>query len=98
MKLESAFKKDFVNRIEEIHPEAIIINVDPTNFRSFPDTIVLLGDRWAAFEIKRYARASKRPNQNFYIDLLENISFARFVYPENMEEVLDELEDAFGSE
>jgi len=44
------------------------------------------------FETKKFTKASKRPNQQYYIDLFDDWSYARFVQPENMEEVLNELE------
>ena len=58
-------------------------------------SIILFKNKWAALECKKSASASKRPNQEYYVDIMDEMSFARFIYPENREDVLDELYQAF---
>lgn len=70
---------------------------DPNYIQGIPDLIVLWENRWAALEVKRSTKASHRPNQEYYVDKMDNMSFARFIYPQNKEEVLDEVQQSFGS-
>lgn len=89
---ESAFQASLIRDLKLIFPGCVVLKNDPNYLQGFPDLLVLWNDKWAALECKRSRTASHRPNQEYYIDILEQMSFARFVYPENREEVLDELE------
>lgn len=92
---ESSFQKHLLSRLRALLPGCVVLKNDPTYIQGFPDLLVLYGDRWIALECKRSATASHQPNQDFYIQKLGEMSFARFVYPENEEEVLDEIQQAF---
>mgnify|MGYP003555520449 FL=1 len=70
----------------------MILHLDPTEIQGIPDLLILYEDRWAALEGKKRANATHRPNQDYYVDLLDRMSFAAFVYPENEKEILYELE------
>lgn len=73
-------------------PGSIVLKNDPNYIQGIPDYLVLYDNKWAALEIKRSATAPRRPNQQYYIDLMDKMSYAAFIYPENMEEVLNELQ------
>lgn len=92
---ESQFQFIVKNRLEDIFPGCIILKNDPTYIQGFPDLLVLWNNKWAALECKRSEGSSRRPNQEYYIHRLDDMSFASFIYPENMEEVLDDLERSF---
>lgn len=89
--LESKFQKALIQRIQKQYPGAIILKNDPNYIQGIPDWIVLFGPHWAAFEAKASKIASRRPNQAYYINKMNLMSFADFVHPENEEEFLDEL-------
>ena len=92
---ESKFQKKFIDELKDRFPGCIILKNDPTYIQGIPDLIFLYNNRWAAFECKQSERSSHRPNQDYYIDIMDEMSFASFVYPENIEEVLNDLEQTF---
>ena len=96
-KLESEFQKDLMDEIRKRYPGCIIFKNDSGYIQGFPDWTILYKDKWAVLEVKRGEHASKQPNQEYYVMLLNDMSFSRFVYPENKEEVLYELHKAFKS-
>ena len=69
---------------------------DPTYIQGIPDLIVLYKNKWAMLECKRSKKERHRPNQDYYIEKMGKMSYASFIYPENKEEVLNELQRAFG--
>lgn len=94
MPLENSFKSKLIKEIEEQYPGAIILKTNANALQGIPDQLILYGDRWAAFEAKRSKTARHRPNQDYYIREMNYMSFAWFVYPENKEEFLHELQQA----
>lgn len=89
--LENRFKTDLIAEIEEMLPGCIAVHLDPNEIQGIPDLLILYRDRWAALEGKKSASASARPNQPYYVDLMDRMSFAAFIYPENKDEILDAL-------
>lgn len=89
---ENKYQAKLIKRIRSLLPGCIVVKNDPTYIQGIPDLIVLYGERWAALEVKASAKARRRPNQDYYIDALGEMSFASFIYPENEEEVLDALQ------
>lgn len=93
---ESAFQAKLIRDLKTLFPGCVVLKNDPNYIQGFPDLLVLYNDRWAALECKRSASASKRPNQEYYVDKLQTMSFAAFVCPENREDILHDLQQAFG--
>lgn len=93
--LENRFKTKLIKELKEMFPGCIVIHTDPNEIQGIPDLIVLHEKRWAALEGKKSAHARCQPNQPYYVDLMNEMSFAAFIYPENKEEVLYELQQAF---
>lgn len=93
--LENRFKTLLKKEIEKILPGCIIAHLDPTEIQGIPDLIILYKDKWAALEGKKSKTASKQPNQEYYVELMNKMSFARFISPENKKEVLHDLQHAF---
>lgn len=92
-KLERDFQADLVKEIKKRFPGCIVTKMD--SIQGFPDLLILYENKWATLECKRSAKASKRPNQDYYVQKLDKMSFSRFVCPENKEEVLSDLQQAF---
>lgn len=94
MKLERDYQPKLIKKIKTIFPDAFVFKMDPNYIQGIPDLLILENDKWAMLETKRSSKASHRPNQEYYIDILDRMSFASFIYPENEEEVLYELQRA----
>lgn len=96
--LEREFQSGLIKEIKTLFPGCIVLKNDPNYIQGIPDLIVLHNDKWAALECKRNGYSSCRPNQRYYVDKMDDMSFARFVDPANKEEVLHELQLTFKSE
>lgn len=96
MAKENKFQALLIKELKEIFSDCIVLKNDANYIQGFPDLLILYKNMWAALECKRSSNASHRPNQDYYVDVLNNMSYANFICPENKEEVLDELQQAFG--
>ena len=92
---ESKFQGELIKELKSEFPGCIVLKNDPNYIQGIPDLIVLFRDRWAALECKKEENAHHQPNQDYYISVMNNMSYARFIYPENKEEILDELQRSF---
>ena len=97
-KLERIFQSELIKELKELFPGCIILKNDPTYIQGIPDLLILYGKHWAVLENKKSAKASHRPNQDYYVKKMDDMSFGRFIYPENEEEVLNDLQQAFKSD
>lgn len=95
--LESKFQANLVKELKRLFKGCIVMKNDSSYIQGIPDLLILYNNKWAALECKKTARASKRPNQDYYIGLMDKMSFAKFISPENKEEVLHALQQAFES-
>lgn len=95
--LESKYQKYFIDRVRREFPGCIILKNDPNYLQGFCDWTILFGPYWAVVEIKTSENAPRQPNQDYYVDVANNMSYGSFVYPENEEIVLHELHKAFRS-
>lgn len=92
-KLESGFQDRLIQTLKGLFPGCIIFKMD--QMQGIPDLLILYGQKWASLECKRSAKAKRQPNQEYYVEQMNEMSFSRFIYPENKEEVLDELRKSF---
>lgn len=95
--LESKFQRDLIKELESMFKDCLVMKLDANQRQGIPDLLVLYKDKWATLECKRDAGSSKRPNQSYYVQRMNNMSFSRIIFPENKEEVLNELRKAFES-
>lgn len=94
---EAKFQSDFVKELKETFPGCFITKLDSGHTQGVPDLLLLHGKHWATLEIKKSKDAKHQPNQDDYVALMNSMSYSSFVYPENKEVVLNELQQAFGS-
>jgi hypothetical protein len=92
-RLESGFQDKLISELKDIFPGCMVFKMD--QIQGLPDLLILYGKKWASLECKRFAKARKQPNQEYYVDLMNNMSFSRFVSPENKDSVLQDLKKIF---
>lgn len=92
-RLESGFQDKLRKELEAMFPGCMIFKMD--QIQGIPDLLILYKKHWASLECKRGTRSKKQPNQEYYVDLMNNMSFSRFINNDNKEEVLRELQQAF---
>lgn len=93
---ERDFQAWLIKELKQRFPNCIVMKTDPTYIQGLPDLLILHNDKWAALEVKRSANAHHQPNQEYYINKMNEMSFAEFIFPEIVEDILDALEDYFG--
>lgn len=92
-KLESGFQDQLISDLKKVFQGCLVFKMD--QWQGLPDLLLLYKDKWASLECKRNKNAVRQPNQEYYVGLMNQMSFSRFIYPENKEEVLDELRRSF---
>ena len=96
-KLERDFQARLVKELKQMFKGCVIMKNDSSYIQGIPDLLILYQDKWAALEVKKSRTASHRPNQEYYVELMDEMSYASFIYPENKEEVLYELQQTLFS-
>jgi hypothetical protein len=92
---ESDFKRQVIEKLRNTFPGCEIIRGDSSSQQGIPDHFILWGPYWASLEFKKSSASPHQSNQDYYIEKLDEMSFAAYIYPENEEEVLCALEQAF---
>lgn len=95
MAKESEFQHKLIKELKDLFPGCFITKLDASYIQGSPDLLILYKDKWATLECKKSAKAKHRPNQDYYVGKMDDMSFSRFIYPENKEEVVRELQQAF---
>lgn len=93
---ERDFQAGLIKELKELFEGCIVTKLDSGHIQGIPDLLILYKDKWATLECKKSARAKRQPNQEYYVGRMDEMSFSRFICPENKEETLHELQQAFG--
>ena len=96
-RIESEYQKRLKKKIKARFPGCYLLKNDPACIQGIPDLLILYDDKWAMLEVKKDAKASHQPNQDLHVERLNKMSYAAFIFPENEEEILNELEQKFTS-
>lgn len=91
---ESKFQTQLIKEIKRMLPGSFVLKNDASYLQGVPDLLILYKNRWAMLEVKVSEDARVAPNQTYYVNTFGALSFARFISPENKEEVLDDLQHA----
>lgn len=95
MKRENSFQSSLIKELKKIFPDCIVLKNDSSYIQGFPDLSIYVGDKWALLECKRSRNEIHQPNQDFYIQKANGMSYGSFIYPENKDEVIEELKAYF---
>lgn len=93
--LENKFQSNLIKEIKKIFPGSMVLKNDSSYIQGIPDLLVLYKDKWCSLECKKSANAKHQPNQNYYVNKMNEMSFSSFICPENKDEVLKELKKLF---
>lgn len=94
-KKENEFQSKLKKELKERYEGCIVTKLDANDIQGIPDLLILYKNKWATLENKKDGKASKQPNQDYYVNKMNDMSFSKFIYPENKKEVLKELDEFF---
>ena len=94
---ESNIQKRIIDRIKTMLPGAIVLKNDPNYIQGIPDLSVMWENKWCMLEVKRYENSSKQPNQEYYVNKADWMSYGRFISSDNEDEIINEMFDYFNS-
>lgn len=94
MKNENKFQAELIKYLKKEYPGCLVLKNDSSYIQGIPDLTIFYEDKWATLECKKSKDAKHQPNQDAYVEQMNKMSFSRFIYPENKEEVLHELQQA----
>jgi len=94
---ENAYQARLIRKLKCMFPGCEILKNDAGYKQGILDLTIFFGPYWAMLEVKDSLSARTRPNQSYYVEKMNGMSFAAFIYPENEEEVLTALQEAFSS-
>ena len=92
---ENQFQAQLIRELKAVFPGCVVLKNDANYLQGFPDLLILHNDKWAALECKRDKEAHRQPNQEYYVNTLNKMSYASFISPENRKEVLNDLQQTF---
>ena len=92
---ENQFQRNLIKKIKDRFPGCYVMKNDCNYIQGVPDLTILYKDRWATLECKNSITAHHQPNQDYYVERMNEMSFSSFICPENEEEILDAMERSF---
>lgn len=88
---ESKYQSELIKKLRLLFPDCVILKNDAGYLQGIPDLVIFYGDRYAFLEVKAAEDSEVQVNQPYYVEKLNRMSFAAFIYPSNEQEVLDGL-------
>jgi len=95
MARESKFQSELIMDLKDLFPGCMVLKNDANYIQGIPDLLILYRNNWAALECKRSLYEPYQPNQEYYLEVMDDMSFASMICPENREAVLYELQQSF---
>lgn len=84
-----------IKKLKKEFDGCMVIKNDPNYMQGIPDLLVLHRSHWAALEVKASEDASHQPNQDYYVDQMDGMSFAAYLSPENEDSIFQQLNQHF---
>lgn len=94
-KAETIYQAKLIKKLEDLFPGCLVVKNDPAQLQGIPDLLILFGRQWAMLEVKMSADSPHEVNQDYYVNQFDGWSFSAFIYPENEEQVLSDLQATF---
>lgn len=92
---ERDYQRKLIKKIKERFTDSMVLKTDPTYKQGVPDLVIFYNNKWAALEVKSGPKSRHRPNQDYYVNKMNKMSFSAFIFPENEEAVLNAMEQSF---
>lgn len=92
---ENQFQSKLIKELKKEFPGCMVLKNDPDYIQGIPDLLVLHNDKWCALEVKRSQNAKHRPNQDYYVDKMNEMSYSAFIYPENKDAIFEDIRKTF---
>jgi hypothetical protein len=89
---EAAYQAQLIKRLKLMFPGCVVLKNDSGYLQGIPDLLILFNERWAMLEVKTSQQAKHQPNQDYYVHLLDNMSWCSYIYPAIESTVLDDLQ------
>ena len=91
-KNENIFQAKLIKKLYALFPGCIVLKNDAHYIQGIPDLTLIFKDRCYILECKKDEGSNRLFNQRMYIAKINEMGgFARFIYPENEKEILDEI-------
>lgn len=94
---EARYQAKLIKTLTAMFPGCMVLKMDPHQQQGILDLLILFGKHWGSLEVKVSAAAAVQPNQEYFVQYLDDMSFAAFIHPGNEAEVLSALQQAFGT-
>lgn len=94
MATEAQYQARLIVKIKQLLPGCVVLKNDPQYQQGILDLTILYFGSWGMLEVKKDGSAPFRPNQEYFIKQLDEMSYASVIHPGNEEEVLDALQRA----
>lgn len=88
---KNGYQKLVKDRLKKTFPGCMIFRTDPNELQGAPDLLILFENKWASLETKGFEKSGHQPNQDYYVSIMNEMSFSRFIFPEIENNVFDLL-------
>lgn len=94
---ESQYQAKLIRKLKRLFPGCVVLKNDASYQQGIPDLTLLFNEMWAMLEVKASGSSREQPNQRYFVQQLDAMSFAAVIYPEIEEDVLSALQSTFSS-